>query len=84
MLHFQLGRGEWAKNEVMAVSRRLLRGAEAGIGLCAAGARLGGRAWGGGAGDGVAGASAVLQGLLCDHLLQGVLLLYFEDVGLLS
>lgn len=36
------------------------------------------------AGDGVAGAGGALQGLLRDHLLQGVLLLYLEDVWLLG
>ena len=39
---------------------------------------------GGGAGDGVRGAGAVHPGLVRDQLPQGVLLLYLEDVGLLS
>lgn len=60
-----------------------LRGAEAGVGLSAAGAGLGGQAGSNGAGDGVAGAGGAISGLLCDNLLQGVLLLYLEDVWLL-
>ena len=39
---------------------------------------------GGGAGDGVWGAGAVHPGLVRDHLPQGMLFFYLEDVGLLS
>lgn len=61
-----------------------LGGAEARIGLSAASTGLGGIALGRGAGKGVAGRGTAPHGLLRDHLLQGVLLLYFEDVRLLS
>lgn len=61
-----------------------LRGAEARIRLGAAGTVLSGNAGSHGAGDGVAGAGGALEGLLRDNLLQGVLLLYLEDVWLLS
>lgn len=55
-------------------------GAEARVGLGAPAGRAGRRR----ARDGVAGAGGALQGLLRDHLLQGVLLLYLEDVWLLG
>lgn len=58
--------------------------AEAGIGLSAASTGLGGHTGCRGAGNGVAGTDRTLQGLLCDHLLQRMLLLYLEDVWLLS
>ena len=65
--------------------------AEARVGLhTAAAVALGGGGGGGAtgvgrrAGDGVRGAGAVHPRLVRDHLPQGVLLLYLEDVGLLS
>lgn len=61
-----------------------LGGAEARVGLGAARTDLGVLAGGHGAGHRVAGAGAALEGLLGDHLLQRVLLLYLEDVWLLS
>lgn len=67
----------------MQSARQLWR-AEAGIGLCAASALLGGDAGSHGAGDGVAGAGGALQRFLRDDLPQGVLLLDLEDVWLLS
>lgn len=60
-----------------------LRRAEARVGLGAACTDLGVLAGGHGAGHRVAGAGAALEGLLGDHLLQRVLLLYLEDVWLL-
>lgn len=45
---------------------------------------LGGNAGSHIAGDGVAGASGAIQRFLCYDLLQGMLLLYLEDVWLLS
>lgn len=60
-----------------------LRRAEARVGLGAARTDLGVLAGGHGAGHRVAGAGAALEGLLGDHLLQRVLLLYLEDVWLL-
>lgn len=71
--------GEVCRVEVMGC----LWGAEARVGLAAACASLGGGAGGHGAGNGVAGAAGALQRLLCDDLLQGVLLLYLKDVWLL-
>lgn len=61
-----------------------LWGAEARIGLCAASTFLGGDAGSHGAGNGVAGASGVLQGLLRYDLAQRMLCLYLEEVWLLS
>lgn len=65
-------------------SSERLRGAEARIGLGAARTDLGVLTGSHGARHGVAGACAALEGLLGNHLLQGVLLLYLEDVWLLS
>ena len=59
-------------------------GAEARVRLGAAAVAPGGGAGGGATGDGVSGAGAALPGLLRDHLLQGVLLLHFENALLLS
>lgn len=61
-----------------------LRRAEARVRLGAARTDLGVLAGSHGAGHRVAGAGAALEGLLRDHLLQRVLLLYLEDVWLLS
>lgn len=61
-----------------------LRRAEARIGLCAASMLLGGSAGSHGAGNGVAGASGALQRFLRYDLPQRVLLLYLEDVWLIS
>lgn len=58
--------------------------AEARIGLYTASVFLGGDAGSRGAGNGVAGAIGTLQGLLWYDLPQRVLLLYLEDVWLLS
>lgn len=60
-----------------------LGGAESRVGFSAAGSGLGGHAGRHGARDGVTGAGGALQGLLCNHLPQRVLLLYLEDVWLL-
>lgn len=54
------------------------------VGLSAASTGLEGNTGSHGAGDGVAGAGGAVHGLLVDNLPQGVLLLYLEDIWLLS